>query len=377
MNLRFNTTTRRGAILPLIAILLPVLLILSGFAINVAYMQLCQTELQISTDIAAKAAGRIYASTRDKSQALVVANEAGSLNLVAGDSLVFDDSDLKIGTSNMSGVDGRYGFTAAINQSDTSMMYNAIEISGGRTSLSGGEVATFFPTVVGTAAFAIQTTSVSTQVEVDVALVIDRSGSMAYAAGEPAVYPPIPAAAPYGWDFGDPAPSPSRWRDAVSSVQVFLDELATSPLNEQVALVTYADGARIDTDLTTNYSLIMDELNDHTDELDGGGTNISAGLQAGEAALASSKARDFSAKVVIILTDGKRSVGGDPMNWAKTLSKNGVMVVSITFSDEADQGVMKDIAAEASGFHVHANNKQDLRKAFGDVSKQLPNLLTR
>ena len=52
------TAVRRGAILPLFAVLLPVLLIFAGFAINMAYMQLVATELKITTDCAAHAGGR-------------------------------------------------------------------------------------------------------------------------------------------------------------------------------------------------------------------------------------------------------------------------------------------------------------------------------
>ena len=49
---------RKGAIVPMFAILLPVLLIFCGFAINLAYMQVVTTELKIATDCAAHAGGR-------------------------------------------------------------------------------------------------------------------------------------------------------------------------------------------------------------------------------------------------------------------------------------------------------------------------------
>ena len=50
--------SRRGAILPLFAILFPVILVLCGFAINMAQLQLSTTELKAATDAAAHAAGR-------------------------------------------------------------------------------------------------------------------------------------------------------------------------------------------------------------------------------------------------------------------------------------------------------------------------------
>lgn len=373
---------RNGAILPLMAVMLPILLLFAGFAINVAYMQLCQTELQISTDVAAKAAGRVYAIERDPVRALEVANEAGQLNFVAASPLAFSSDDLRIGTSTLLSGGDRYAFVAASVSDDdddeTITTFNAIELLGHRDSdCDMGEVKTYFPSLVGTGSFGISTSSVSTQVEVDIALVIDRSGSMAYASDEPAVFPPIPIAAPADWGWGQPAPPDSRWLDAVSSVDTFLSDLTSSPMDEAVALITYADGARIDQPLTKEYWRIGDMLAGESAGLDGGGTNIASGLQAGEAALATALSRDFAARVVVILTDGKRSVGSNPVYWAKSLAENGVMVIAVTFSDEADQATMKKVAEIGNGFHVHATNRQDLKNAFRAIGNRLPTLLTR
>lgn len=370
-----NALCRSGAVLPLVAMLLPIVLVLAGFAINIAYIQLCQTELQISTDVAAKAAGRTFAKDRDPTMALAIANRAGRLNTVAGEPLSFDMSDINIGVATLAKADGRYEFVP----DDGSMTsFNSLEILGHRDGGSSlGEIATFFPNFMGTGSFGLSTTSVSTQVEVDVAVVLDRSGSMAYADDEPAVFPPFPAAAPADWEFGDEAPKDSRWRDAVSAVKSFLADLTISPLDERVSLVTYADGARIDKDLTDKYHEIESKLADHTKDLDGGGTNISAGMQAGQAALSTGKARDFSAKVVIVMTDGKVSVGGSPTGWARSLADDGIMIITITFSNEADQSLMKNVAAIGNGFHIHAKDSTALTEAFKSISRKLPTMLTR
>jgi len=50
--------TRRGAVLVLLALVLPVVLMLSAYAMNLAYLELNRTELQISTDAAARSCGR-------------------------------------------------------------------------------------------------------------------------------------------------------------------------------------------------------------------------------------------------------------------------------------------------------------------------------
>lgn len=364
-----------GAVLPLVVVMLPVIFILAAFAINIAYIQLCQTELQISTDVAAKAAGRNYAIHRDFDQALAIANQAGQLNQVAGAALSFEADDLKTGMATLATTGGRYEFSETSFDSDP---VNSLELVGRRESDSAnGEIGIYLPTFLGANQFEIRTTSVSTQVEVDVAIVLDRSGSMAYASNEAAVFPPYPAAAPLGWDFGSPAPTPCRWRDAVASVNSFLSQLSTTPLDEQVALATYADGARIDQDLTRSYGDIQTALNQHTRQLDGGGTNIAAGLQAAQAALSADGARSFASKVIIILTDGKRSVGPNPTSMAQSIADDGTMIIAITFAQEADQGTMQKIAEIGNGFHIHAVDSTALLNAFETVNRKLPTILTR
>ena len=57
-SLRYKTANRDGAIVPLFAILLPVLLVLAAYSVNLAYMQLTTTELRIATDVTSHAGGR-------------------------------------------------------------------------------------------------------------------------------------------------------------------------------------------------------------------------------------------------------------------------------------------------------------------------------
>jgi Flp pilus assembly protein TadG len=52
----------------LVALLLPVLLVISFMAINIAFMHLSRTELRIATDAASRAGGRILALTGDKAE---------------------------------------------------------------------------------------------------------------------------------------------------------------------------------------------------------------------------------------------------------------------------------------------------------------------
>ena len=107
---------RQAAVLPLFALLLPALLLLAGFAVNVAYMQLTRTELKVATDAAGKAGGRAFSEFQDVDQALVFARDVAVRNKVAGDFLSIDitdnTGDVDFGSSTRVGNGyGRYTFT--------------------------------------------------------------------------------------------------------------------------------------------------------------------------------------------------------------------------------------------------------------------------
>ena len=75
---------RRAVILPMFAILLPILLIVCFMVINLAQMQLTRTELKIATDAAARAGGRAWSKHHDVAVARQFASTAAELNDVAG-----------------------------------------------------------------------------------------------------------------------------------------------------------------------------------------------------------------------------------------------------------------------------------------------------
>ena len=369
----FNKSNRSGAILPLVAILFPLLLLLSAVAINIAYMQLSRTELGIATDAAGRAAGRMYAITHDEGLALDAANEAGAVNFVAGKKLKFSAADLEFGKTTRANENSRFEFVPSTPDDS-----NAVRILGNRSSTSlSGPVQTFLPSILGVQDFELESTAISSRIEADIVLVLDRSGSMAYSASEPAVFPPIPASAPVGWDFGDPVPPNSRWLDAIAATEILLNSLAMSPGREFISLVTYSDSGRIDTPLSNDTANVLTAMTNYSSAFDGGGTNISGGMTAAAAELSSEAARKFSSKVVIVMTDGNVSAGPNPVKVAGNLAKQGILVIAITFSNEADQSLMGRVAAAGNGFHGHADTKEELTAVFTEISQRLPTLLTQ
>ena len=195
-------SNRRGAIIPLFAVLLPVILILCGFAVNLAYMQVVTTELKIATDCASHAGGRAMSVAQDdptltlpEKRALAVqwgmdkALELAATNLVLGRQLSVGEqgsgSDIEIGfgrSVRSNNGFGRYEYTPLETDevADGDARPSSLQVSGNitvplpfrvlSTSTTGGASSL--------SSFSPARRSVSTQINRDVALVLDRSGSM-------------------------------------------------------------------------------------------------------------------------------------------------------------------------------------------------------
>ncbi len=167
---------RQGVIAPLFAFLLPVLLIFSAFAINLAYMQLTTTQLKIASDASSHAGGRALSFHQDTDLAIIEMDRYARLNPVAGTQIVIpqDDDHMQFGQATL--VNGKYEFQqhskAAADADDSSVIVNSVRV---------------FAEVDTPLAFRFQTAgetfnpirnSITHQRDRDIAMILDRSGSM-------------------------------------------------------------------------------------------------------------------------------------------------------------------------------------------------------
>ncbi len=357
----------------LIALLLPAMFALAVLAINIAHMESTNTEMQIAVDAAARAAGRTYNVTGSRAEALAAAREAAARNPIGTYVLPISAGDLQIGDSDRAGVGSMYSFTPKASNG------NAIRIT--TTSLNSGSVAGIEPLFPFFAsAFTVRPllTATSTQSVIDIALVVDRSGSMAYGSSEVAAYPPAPTTAPAGWTFGDPVPMQARWLDLIAAVKRFTDELSTSPQEELLSLSLYNHATTTPQTLTTDYALVIDRLNDVSANFSAGGTAIGSGIYEGlNAVNDSGLSRPFASKVLIVMTDGVQNHGPNPRWAAQAAADGGVTVFTITFSDEAEEAAMMEVAEIGGGEHFHAATAAELANAFRNIADRLPTLLTQ
>lgn len=369
---KVKARVRRGSALSLLAFCLPVAIILAAFCINFAYMELTRTELYIAADAAARAANREQAMTGSRATALAAAKNAARRNLVAGAPHRLNDSDVVFGVGTRPSLATRYTFTPTTGRA------NAVEVYAHRDAAAiDGRVNMLMPSMLTTKKFSASQTSRATQVEVDIAIVLDRSGSMAYSATEPAVYPPLPAAAPPGWTFGMPVPPKSRWLDAVAALNVFMTEMQASPGSEMVSLSTYNDSALTDIECTSDYSLFAPAMAVYTNKFDSGKTNIGGGIRAGIDSFTHGFDRPWASKVILLMTDGIHNTGEDPISAAQDAANQKIMIFTVTFALEADQDAMQQVAQIGMGKHYHATNGSQLQAVFRDIAKMIPTLITK
>src|SRR5437868_3770088 len=119
--------SRRGAMLVLIAVCLPLCIIMAAFAVNVAWMQLVRTELRTSTDAAARAGAKELSLAQSTSVARTAAKTAAQRNLVAGAPLLLADADVEFGNSVQPTDTSRFVFTTG------GKTPNAVRVTGQRT----------------------------------------------------------------------------------------------------------------------------------------------------------------------------------------------------------------------------------------------------
>ena len=248
----------------------------------------------------------------------------------------------------------------------------------------------------------------ATQVDRDIALVLDRSGSMSWktydwpsgnspwnttiydlAVAEGLLY--ISGGYYYyssgvsSYDYQDwvweeyyelgPAPN-SPWDDLKLAVASFLSVLETTDQNELVSIASYASSATLDLQLEGDYQVVLDELDTLSPT---GATAIGEGMEAGLPSLYETGfGRPFAAKTIIVMTDGMHNRGVDPVDVAEdVIEEYSLTIHTVTFSPGADQDRMQEVADIGGGSHYHADTGVELIDVFEEIANNLPTMVTQ
>lgn len=385
--------TRRGAIVVLAALMMIVFLASVAFSVDVAYMQLTKMKLRSATDAAARAAGEGLSRAQDLAYARQAAKDIAAANLVAGQPLLLDDSDIVFG-NNAQQQSGAWVFTPSGNP------INAVRVNGRRTrSAPSGSVPIFFGRVFNV--FDFQPTQAATVVRLDrdICLVVDRSSSMKFYLTDPGGT--LPTNDPRFCQV--PHATKSRWSALAIAVQRFVDALAQTPQTEHVALVSYAGGNNgassytssgcspsftsntVDTNcsLAANHAVVTSAMGTLSSSKWNGRTNIAAGINRAVQVLTSAAARPYAAKTIVLMSDGAanepggtESAGRQAAITAATQAANKDIIIHTVTYGEADPVTMQAIADASGGNHYIAPNAAALQDIFEEIALTLPVVFT-
>ena len=367
--------SRQAAMLVLIAVCLPLCIIMAAFAVDVAWMQLVRTELRTAADAAARAGSKELSLSQDTTAAQQRAKQAARRNQVAGEPLELANRDIEIGSSTQANATSRFTFAGG------EVRPNAVRVTGRRTQGSlGGPVELLFAGVLGVREFEPQHVATSTQLDRDICLVVDRSGSMMWVLTGGSR---VPSGAS---ECGPPHPTLSRWGAAAAAVEAFLVELENTRQQENVGLVSYSSDttecgntyriSTIDSDLVSDYTPIRDNMARMSSKPVKGRTAISAGIDNGIRVLTGSKVRPFALRTMVLLTDGIHNTGPEPVLSAQVAAQKDIVIHTVTFSADADIARMKAVAAATGGLHFHADDRAELVSVFREIAATLPVMLT-
>lgn len=412
--LRRSRHDRLGGVTILLAVVLPVLAILAAFAINSAHMQMVRTELVIASDAAARSAGRTFSEEQTVQDAISAAQATAALNNVNGAPLQLSSAsqsfDVEFGSSSQSGDNGRFLFTRIpTNQiNGNELTVSSVRINAKRNANSiDGPVDLIFPTLLARSTFSPEFSSTAMQVDRDISLVLDRSGSMEWPTydwpidfntwSNEAISAGVDANVLFWhqgrlyyrggndqWTYyeflweehlelGNRPPTP--WEDLLVAVNAFLDVLDQTPQNELVSIASYSNNGRLDMWLTHNYGSVRNKL---TTLNTGGGTGIGNGMNQGQRAFTHSNARPFASKTMVVMTDGNHNSGVAPKFVAANLmGSNNLNIQTVTFGGGANQNAMREVASIGQGKHYHADSGAELVSAFEEIANNLPTILTK
>ena len=150
--------------------------------------------------------------------------------------------------------------------------------------------------------------------------------------------------------------------DAREALNRFLDEISG---NVELALVKFESSAETLAELTMSIGTLKTEVSSLGA---GGGTDITAGIKAGTAALGSAS----GARTMIMMTDGQSSVD---MNAVQEAADQGITIFTIGFGSVNDE-LLQSIADMTGGQYLRADSSTELMNVYSSLQGIIGNTVT-
>lgn len=356
---------RRGSALIVVAAVLMMACAIASYAINVVYMEYTRAELQISTDVATRAACRALVDSGGKrAEAYSAAQRLAAANKVAGQIVSVDMGDLEFTAAQRSSENDQYVYTR-------DQQPNAVHFRSGYFERTAKSIPMLFPS------FGVQThfrplkVASASQADLDIAIVLDCSESMLAPLDKPTSSEAL-------LRLPTMAPINARWRTAESGIAAMLQEFRQSPLQERVALTTFNTVSLLNIQLTDDYRQIQAATALQGQVYLGGLTSLSDGIQSAIIQLSNARsARPWASRVILLVSDGKENIGPNALAAARSAADSQMMLYAIGISTEVDIERLNSLAKVGHGKAYQANSAAQFTEIIRSIAKRLPVLLTR
>lgn len=169
-------------------------------------------------------------------------------------------------------------------------------------------------------------------------------------------------------------------KNAVSELTGLIGGLES---DDHLSLEVYDDFGHHEVDLTDQYHLVSDRLNEMQAGHYGSFTNMGDGITKAIAELTGPRARDNAVKVIFLLTDGKPNVDSDgnlgneaggeafARAMAEAAAAQGIAIYCVTVGADTNRQLMQDFAEMGGGSEFHAEGSID------EYSEQLLDIFRR
>lgn len=223
--------------------------------------------------------------------------------------------------------------------------------------------------------FGLYSTTVSAEsravnMDPDLVLVLDRSGSMC----EDSHGPDYPDSSGYcpeceeGWEPMD---------SVKAAGSLFVSELGVETMMGVVSYATYPELDVPLSDLRDEWEEVVVGIEEISPS---GYTDIGGGIYTAiDELLASGRPNP---KAIVLITDGRANVKNGHFYWwgdipanhtrdaAHHADDNGIVIFTIAFGSGADQNLMAEVAEIAHGQYYYAPDSEDLQPIFEDIAEQ-------
>ncbi|MDY6960194.1 MAG: VWA domain-containing protein, partial [Halobacteriota archaeon] len=143
-------------------------------------------------------------------------------------------------------------------------------------------------------------------------------------------------------------------------------------IDDQLGVVSFSNSGTLEEQLTLlDTQANKDSVNSSIDNIvASGGTAIATGIDKAKLELTGSRSRGDTIRIMIILSDGVNTDGGDPLTSAQEAAEENITIYTIGFG-EADHNLLYEISNITGGRYYYAVDATELEAIYSNIHGEI------